>query len=65
MHTNDYIASLATYPCKSTSICNRLDTATEEGFRYVEHHDVKIWVFKNAGLFRVFANRVTYIHIVT
>ena len=51
LDTNDYIVSLTTWPCNSTSICNiyRLDTATEEGFRYVEHHDAKIWVFKNAG----------------
>ena len=25
-----------------------------------KHHDAKIWVFKNAGLLRVFAKQVTY-----
>ena len=62
MRINECIASLATYPCntKPLYLYYILDTATEEGFRYAEHHDAKIQVFKNVGLFRVFANWVTY-----
>ena len=39
MHTNDYIASLTTYPCNSTSICNIDLILLQEN---VEHHDEKI-----------------------
>ena len=39
----------------------RLDTATEEGFRHLELHDIKIWIFENAGLFWVFENQVTIV----
>ena len=28
----------------------RLDTPTEEGFRFMEHYDTKITIFENAGL---------------
>ena len=38
----------------------RLDTATEEGFRYLEHHDTKTLIIENARLFQGFANKVTY-----
>ena len=36
-----------------------IDIATEQGFRYKEPTDEKIWVFKNASLCQVFANKVT------
>ena len=39
---------------------HKLDIATEEGFRHLEHHDTKISNFENAGLFLVVANQVTY-----
>ena len=46
MHINDYycfsfyILSLVTL--NLNLLCYRLDTATEEGFRYAEQHDMKI-----------------------
>ena len=62
MHTNDckLLSLLSLVTPHLFVIKTRLDSATEEGFRYVEHQDAKISVFKNAELFRVFANWVTY-----
>ena len=52
MHTNEYIATLPTQPCNSKPISTyyRLDTATEESFKNLEHHDTKILIFENAGI---------------
>ena len=49
MCTNGNISSLATNPCNIKS--NQLDTATEEGFKHLEHHVTKILMFENVGLF--------------
>ena len=36
-----------------------IDITTEQSFKYMEFIDAKIWIFKNASLCWVFANRVT------
>ena len=38
----------------------RLNTASEKGSRHLEQHDANTWVFKNVGLFQVFAHQVIY-----
>ena len=40
-HINDHIVCLACN-LKSITTTYRLDTATEDGFRYLEYHDAKI-----------------------
>ena len=62
MLTKGYIASLTSWPCNSKPICiTNLILLQKKalGTYTVEHHDRKISVFENVGLFQVFANWVT------
>ena len=53
MCTNECIASFATRLCtvlQNLLVYYRLDTATKEGFRQLDHHDIKISILKSGFL---------------
>ena len=60
IHTNAYNYWFSCYLSLQLKIhyYYRLDTATEEDLRHLEHHDTKISIFENVGLFSVFGSLV-------